>query len=138
MVGSVFFSTDQANPDTLGKFWADLQMYTTDPGSPDPQRHLQRFTSAEVSSRANKWTGLNPTRWRSAAYDQAFTESERELDPVKRAALFMRMNDLVCGDGYVLPLVYRPNVVALAQGPAAPLSGWDNDTGLLHDWYRRG
>ncbi len=135
--GSVFFSADEGNPDTSGKFWADIQMYTTDQGSPDPQRHMQRFISAEVSSRANKWTGLNITRWRNAAYDQAFRAAEIELDPVKRAALFIQMNDLVCGDGYVVPLIYRPNVSALAGKLVAPLTGWDNATGALHDWYRR-
>jgi peptide/nickel transport system substrate-binding protein len=134
--GSVFFSSDLGNPDTSGKFWADMQMYTTDQGRPDPQRYMQRFTSAEVSCKANKWSGLNITRWRNAAYDAAFQAAERELDAVKRAALFVQMNDLVCGDGYVVPLIYRPNVAALGKHMVATLSGWDNELGSLHDWYR--
>ena len=28
VAGSVFFSTDVGNPDTFGKFWADMQMFT--------------------------------------------------------------------------------------------------------------
>ena len=68
--------------------------------------------------------------------DKAFRASEVELDPVKRAALYIRMNDLVCGDGYLVPLLYRPSVTGLANKLMAPLSGWDVDMGSLHDWYR--
>ena len=133
---SVFFSSDVANPDTTGKFWADIQMYTAEQGSPDPQRHLQRFVSWEASCKANKWLGLNVTRWRNDAYDAAFKAAELELDPVKRTALLIRMNDLVCGDGYVLPLVYRPDVVAVSRTLVANLSGWDRHLGSIHDWHR--
>ena len=135
--GSVFFSSDQGNPDTAGKFWADVQMYTADQGVPDPQRHMQRFVSWEVSNKANKWSGLNVTRWRNADYDAAFKAAETELDPVKRTALFIRMNDLVCSEGHVLPLMYRPSVAALRNGLIAELSGWGEELGSLHDWYRQ-
>jgi hypothetical protein len=39
--------------------------------------------------------------WQSAELDVLFRAAEAELDPVKRAALFILMNDLVVGDGYV-------------------------------------
>lgn len=38
---AVFFSGDPGNPDTLNKFYADLQMYTFGPASPDPQSYLE-------------------------------------------------------------------------------------------------
>jgi len=135
--GSVFFSSDQGNPDTNGKFWADIQMYTADQGVPDPQRHMQRFVSWEIASKANKWSGLNIARWRNADYDAAFKAAETELDPIKRTALFIRMNDLVCGDGYIVPLVYRPSVAALRKGLVAELSGWSEELGALQDWHRQ-
>src|SRR5262249_46158608 len=37
VTASVFFSSDVANPDTYGKFWADIQMYTTTMTQPDPE-----------------------------------------------------------------------------------------------------
>jgi peptide/nickel transport system substrate-binding protein len=132
---SVFFSSDMGNPDTSGKFWADLQMFafTRDP---DPDRYMQLWVSWEVSSKANKWQGLNQARWTNAEYDRLFHASEAELDPVKRAALFIRMNDLVCREGHILPVVVRPDVDALARGVQAPLSGWDLAFAGIHDWYR--
>ena len=136
VTASVYFSSDVANPDTYGKFWADMQMYNVQQGPPDPERHLQRFLSWEIASKANKWLGVNISRWRSDDYDKAYRAAEGEMDPVKRAALMIRMNDLACGDGYVIPLLYRPIVTGLANKLVAPMSGWDNDLGGLHDWYR--
>ena len=134
--GSVFFSSDMANPDTYGKFWADIQMYLVGQGRPDPERHMQRFASWEIAQKANKWLGVNLVRWRSDEFDNAFRASEAELDPVKRAALYIRMNDLVCSDGHVIPLLYRPAVTGLANKLMAPLSGWGLEMGSVSDWYK--
>jgi peptide/nickel transport system substrate-binding protein len=136
VLASVFFSSDMGNPDTYGKFWADIQMYNQSQGPPDPLRLMQSFTSWEVASKANKWQGLNRGRWVNDEYDKAYRASELELDPVKRAALFIRMNDLVCGDNAVIPLVHRPSVAGLNRKLVAPLSGWSNDLATLAHWYR--
>ena len=40
--------------------------------------------------------------------------------PVKRAALFIRMNDLVINDAYVLPVVYRPRTSAAGTRSSRP------------------
>jgi peptide/nickel transport system substrate-binding protein len=133
---SVFFSSDVANPDTYGKFWADLQMYTQSQGRPDPERLMQVFVSSEAASRENKWLGRNRGRWISPEYDRLYAAAEGELDPVKRAALFVQMNDLVCGSRHVIPLLVRPLVAGLALNLRAPLSGWANDVSFLHDWHR--
>jgi peptide/nickel transport system substrate-binding protein len=132
---SVFFSSDVGNPDTNGKFWADLQMFafTRDP---DPDRFMQQYVSWEAASKANKWQGLNQTRWSNDEYDRLYRASEAELDPVKRAALFIRMNDLVCREGHVLPVVIRLDVAALGRTVQAPLSGWDLGFSGIHEWYR--
>lgn len=136
VVSSMFFSSDVGNPDTNGKFYADMQMYGTGQGRPDPERHMQRFTSWEIASKSNKWLGVNVTRWRSQEFDQLYRAAESEIDPVKRAVLFIRMNDLVCGEGYVVPLVTRPAVTGLANKLVAPLNGWGLDMDTLADWYR--
>ncbi|RVU43828.1 peptide ABC transporter substrate-binding protein [Rubrivivax rivuli] len=136
VTASVFFSSDVANVDTYGKFYADMQMYNVTQGRPDPTRHLQRFVSWEISSKANKWLGLNLVRWKNDEYDRLYKQADGELDPVKRAALMIQMNDLVCRDGYVIPLLFRPAVAGLANKLQAPLSGWSLATGSLRDWYR--
>jgi len=136
VTGSVFFSSDVGNPDTYGKFWCDMQMYTTTMTQPDAERFMGQYTSDEVATKANKWQGRNIVRWRSEEYDKAFVAAEVELDPVKRAALFIRMNDMVVKDGYIIPLISRPRVRGAVLKLVAPLSGWDLDFSSLHNWYR--
>jgi peptide/nickel transport system substrate-binding protein len=136
VTSAVFFSGDAANPDTNGRFQADLQMYSSTMGAPDPGRFMDRYVSWEVASKANKWQGRNALRWRSSEYDRLYRAAAAELDPPKRAALFVRMNDLVCGDGYLVPLMFRYGVNAAANRLVAPTSGWDNGMAALADWYR--
>ena len=136
VTAAVFFGGDFANPDTYQKFWCDMQMYTTTMTQPDPQTFMEQYCSWEVSQKANKWASRNISRWRSDEYDKAHTAAQAEMDPVKRAALFIRMNDLVCGDGHIIPVVFRPRPSAAATRLMAPLSGWDNDMWALPHWFK--
>ncbi|MBV9201033.1 MAG: peptide ABC transporter substrate-binding protein [Alphaproteobacteria bacterium] len=136
ITASVYFSSDVANPDTYAKFYADMQMFTTTMGEPDPGLFMRQFLSTEIASKDNKWQGRNITRWRNEEYDKAFHAAEGELDPIKRAALFIEMNEMVVGDPTVIPVVYRPGVSALSRRLRANLSGWDNVLWDLRNWYR--
>jgi peptide/nickel transport system substrate-binding protein len=136
VTASVYFSSDVANPDTYTKFYCDLQMYTTTMTQPDPEVFMDQFCSWQLSTKENKWQGRNITRWRSDEYDKAWRAAENELDPVKRAALFIRMNDLIIADQAVIPVVYRPRVSVVSRRLKTTLSGWDNDLWNLRDWYR--
>jgi len=136
VTASVFFSSDVANPDTYTKFFCDIQMYTTTMTQPDPERFMNQYCSWEVSSKANKWQGRNITRWISDDYDKAYRAAEAELDPVKRTALFIRMNDLVIQARAIVPVVSRPRVRASNLKLKVPESGWDSDFWALQDWYR--
>jgi peptide/nickel transport system substrate-binding protein len=136
VTASVFFSSDVANPDTYAKFSADIEMYNNTMPQPDPEILMSQFCSWEIAGKDNKWQGRNVTRWRNDAYDDAYRAAQGELDPVKRAALFIRMNDLVCDDHAVIPIVNRPTVSAVANKLHATISGWDNDFWNLKDWYR--
>jgi peptide/nickel transport system substrate-binding protein len=137
VTASVFFSSDVANPDTARKFYTDIEMYTVGtPSVPDPERFMLQFVSWEIASKDNKWQGNNPTRWRNEEYDKAFRAAQGELDPVKRAALFIKMNDMVVEDVAVIPVVNRRWVAAMSTKLRATLSAWDNDFWNLKDWYR--
>jgi peptide/nickel transport system substrate-binding protein len=136
VTASVYFSSDVANPDTYSKFYADIQMFTTTMGEPDPTQFMRQFLSSEIAAKDNKWQGRNVTRWRNEEYDKAYAAAEGELDPAKRAALFIKMNDLVVGDPVVIPVVYRPRVAAVSQRLKPSLSAWDNDLWDLRNWYR--
>ncbi len=132
----MFFSSDVANPDTYTKFYCDLQMYTTTMGQPDPGRIMRAYCSWEAATKANKWQGRNITRWRSEEYDAAYKASEEELDPVRRAALFIRMNDLAIAANAVIPVVHRPGVSGFGLAVQPHLTGWDATFAHLRDWYR--
>jgi peptide/nickel transport system substrate-binding protein len=136
VVGSVFFSSDTSNPDTYPHFYCDAQMYTTTMPQPDPQIFMNQGVSWEVASKENKWQGRNVARWQNKEYDELYHQAERELDPVKRAAMYIKLNEIIVGDNYIQPVAYRPRVTALSNNLTAHLSGWDNDLWQLASWYR--
>jgi peptide/nickel transport system substrate-binding protein len=139
VVASVYFSSDPANPDTYRHFYTDLQMYNTTMGAPDPQFFMEQFTSWQVASKANKWAGSNATRWRNEEYDRTWKAAESEMDPVKRAAHFMRMNDLVIQNVVVIPVLWRNRASAVSTKlRGLDLTGWDSDLWRLAHWYKEG
>jgi peptide/nickel transport system substrate-binding protein len=136
VTASVFFSSDVANPDTYSHFYCDLQMYTTTMTQPDPELFMRQFLTEEVASKDNKWQGRNITRWRSEEFDKLFKQAETELDPAKRAALFIKMNELVIQNVVVIPVVFRPRVAAVSNALRVEQSGWDSDFWNLQNWYK--
>ncbi len=136
VTASVFFSSDVANPDTYTKFYCDLQMYTTTMTQPDPEVFLRQFLSNEAATKENKWQGLSITRWQNKEYDDIHKAASVELDPVKRAAMFIKLNDMVVNDQVVIPVVARPGVAAMNEKLVAVMSGWDNNTWDIQDWYK--
>jgi peptide/nickel transport system substrate-binding protein len=136
VVASVFFASDPANPDTYPHFYADLQMYNTTTGA-DPLWGMRVFTSQEVATKDNKWSGRNITRWRSEDYDRLWKAAETEMDPVKRAALFIRMNDMVIQNAVVIPVNWRNGVAAAATRlRGMDLTGWDSNLWRLPYWHK--
>jgi peptide/nickel transport system substrate-binding protein len=136
VTASVFFSSDVANPDTYSHFYTDIQMYTTTMTQPDPELFMNQFTSWEIASKDNKWQGRNITRWKSEEYDKLYRQAESELDPVKRAAMFVKMNEMVIANVVVIPVVFRPRVAAVANTLRVEQSGWDSDFWNVQNWYR--
>jgi peptide/nickel transport system substrate-binding protein len=133
---SVYFSSDPANPDTVAHFYADLQLLAYFMAAPDPEVFMKQFLSWEMATKANKWQRPNVTRWRHDEYDRLFRAAEVELDPVKRAALFIRLNDLVVAHGVVIPVVWRSKVSAVSNRlRGAVQNGWDWDFWNLAYWH---
>jgi len=136
VVAAVYFSSDPANPDTYPHFYADLQMYTTTTGV-DPLWGMRSFTSHEAATKDNKWSGRNITRWRNEEYDKLWKAAETEMDPVKRVAQFIKMNDMVIQNGVVIPVLWRNGVVvAGSRMRGLDLSGWDSNLWRLPYWSK--
>ncbi|WP_430436139.1 peptide ABC transporter substrate-binding protein [Oceanibaculum nanhaiense] len=136
ITASVYFSSDVGNPDTYTKFYCDIQMYTTTQPQPDPALFMNQFTTWEISTMENKWQGRNITRWYNEDYDKLYRQAEGELDPVKRASLFIAMNDLVIENVVNIPVIYRPGVAAASNKLHCQPSGWDSSLWNVRSWYR--
>ena len=136
VTASVFFSSDVANPDTYPHFYCDLQMYTTGPTLPDPGVWMQSYLSREVAQKENKWQGRNITRWRNKEWDDLYFRAEAELDPVKRVAMHIQLNDMVVNNRVVIPVIARSGVSAMNLKLVANPSGWDSNFWDLQDWFK--
>jgi len=139
VVASSFFSSDPANPDTYTHFYSDLQLITYVMGPPDPERLMRVFTSWEVATKGNNWQRYNVWRWRNDEYDRLYRSAETEMDPVKRAALFIRMNDLVVQSGVVIPIALRAKAAAISSRlRGIEHNPYDVDFWNLAFWTREG
>ncbi|MGY3387560.1 peptide/nickel transport system substrate-binding protein [Bradyrhizobium sp. USDA 3311] len=136
VTGSVFFSSDVANPDTYAKFYADMEMYTETQPQPDPERFLSQLTSSEIATKENKWQGRNVSRWSDPAADEAYKAAQKELQPAKRAALLIKVYEIFCEANVIVPILSRTNVAAALNNLSHDPSGWDVDTWNLAGWYR--
>ncbi len=134
---SIFFSSDPANMDTVERFNADLQMFTTGNSNPDPSKTMQSFTCAKIPSKMNNWSGDNYGRYCNSKYDKIWQESQQELNPKKRQKLFIQMNDILINNVILIPLVHRADVVAVSNTlTGINLTPWDRNTWNIKDWKR--
>ena len=137
---SVFFGGDQASPDTYQVFYSDVEMYTNNSGSPDPQTYMANWTTAQVISPSTNFGGGNIPRYSNAEYDALHEEltTTGELD--RRIEIIKALNDLVIQAGAMIPLIYRADVSAFANSieGVGTLNGWDSEYWNVEDWTRSG
>jgi peptide/nickel transport system substrate-binding protein len=133
----VFFGNDPSSPDTYGKFWTDIQMFTSSAAGVNVEAYANRWTCAAISGRDNQWLGNNQHRWCSPEFDALSAELAQTVDIDARADLIKRMNDLIVQDFVVIPLVYRSDVSARANTLlGTEKQSWDSELWNIQDWYR--
>jgi peptide/nickel transport system substrate-binding protein len=137
----VFFGGDPASPDTLGKFYMDVQMFTNGPDSIDPQNYLAGWLCLGgdgIASRANNWLADNNERWCSEEYDAAWQELAATVDPDARFEQAKAMNDMLAQNYVNLPLVFRasPSAWTDTLGGVGTLNGWDSEEWNIQEWFR--
>lgn len=137
---AVFFGGDPNSPDTLGKFYTDVQMFTTGPQAPDPQTHLANWLCNEgenIAQSENNYLGNNTERWCSEEYDALWAELSQTADPAARVEVAVALNDLMHNEYVQLPLVFRGLPGAHHNTLAGVrLPGWDSDLWNIEDWTR--
>jgi len=139
----VYFSGDPSSPDILGKFYADVQMFTNGPSNPDPQNYLAGWLcktadgQSNIASSANDWLGNNTERWCSPEYDAKYAELSAAVDPADRAAIAVELNDMLAQNYVNLPLVFRASVSAYVNSlGGVEINGWDTEEWNIEDWFR--
>ena len=105
--GSVFFGGDPSSPDTFQKFFADIEMYTNNFDGTDPERYMGNWACAEIPSPQTQWQGSNMQRFCSEEYDALVVEFGQTAALEDRAALAIKMNDMLMNSGSIIPLVHR-------------------------------
>ncbi len=109
---AVYFSTDQGNPDTSGKFIADLEMHTNGAGV-YPAVWFERYRTDEIAQQDNGWAGSNYFRYSNPEFDKMHDQCRVEMDADKQVQLFQDMMKLVTETDVVeVPLVNRTGLAA--------------------------
>ena len=134
---SVYYSSDPGNPDTLGRFQADLQMHAVNTEGPIPSASWRRSRPGTWPRERTSGRGGTGAAGVTTATIGSTPAAKHEMDPVKRAALFIQMNDLVIREAVVIPIVWRSWAVAMARTLRnVVISPWDSIFFNVADWHR--
>ncbi len=135
----VFFGGDPASPDTYGKFYADIEMYTNGFSGTDPESYMGNWVCGEISGPDNNWLGNNIPRWCNADYEALVAQMAQTAAIEDRAGLAMQMNDMLVASGIMIPLVHRGDVSAIANSlGGVRMNAWDSELWNIADWTRMG
>ncbi|SOC03294.1 peptide ABC transporter substrate-binding protein [Rhodobacter maris] len=135
---SVFFGGDAGSPDTIQKFYADVEMYANNFDGTDPEPYLAQYTCEKAPNPDNQWQGENINRFCDPAYDEKVKELGATGDMTERSTLAKRMNEMLTKDSYVVvPLVDRGRLSAHSNSLGGViLNTWDSELWNASDWYR--
>ena len=137
----VFFGGDPASPDTYGKFFADIEMYTNTFDGTDPETYMANWACDEIARAENQWLGNNIPRWCSEEYADAYAALVEEMGNTvgteARGEIAKQMNDMIVQDYAMIPLIWRGDVSAIANSlKGVRMNTWDSELWNIGDWYR--
>ena len=133
---SVFFGGDVASPDTLGRFYADVQMYAN--SGVDPESYFGSWITDQIAGAANSFHGRNVQRFQSDEYDRLHTELRNTVDMERRNQITIALNDLLVGSYSIIPLIHRGNVSAHSNDiEGVRMNAWDSELWNFETWRRR-
>ncbi len=136
---SIYFGGDAGSPDTIEKFYADVEMYANEFAGTDPEAYLAGYLCAKVPGPDSQWQGENVTRFCTPEYDAMVKELAGTTDPTARTDLAKKMNDVVSADGMVsMALVNRGRLAAASNAlDGVVISAWDTELWNVQDWTRK-
>ncbi len=115
----------------------DMRQAVLASASPDALLFLQRWTCDQIPQAAQNQHGQNVIHWCHATYEDLYTQARTELDAEARRELFIRMNDLLVDDGFVLPVAHLADVSGVSNNlQGREWTPWDADVWQIKDWRR--
>lgn len=134
---SVFFGGDPASPDTLQKFYADIDMYTNNFSGADPEAYMANWRCSAIPGPDSQWQGASMLRFCDPAYDALVDEMSETADLAERGRIARAMNDMLVQSYSIIPLVYRGGTSAHADSlGGVVMSDWDSELWNIADWHR--
>ncbi len=131
----VFFGGDPASPDTYGKFYADIEMFTNNFPGTDPEAYMSQYACDQSAGPDNNWLGNNVGRWCNADYDALVAKFAETAPLDERAAIAIQENDMVVQQGAVIPLIWRASVSAVNNRiEGIRMNAWDSEEWNIADW----
>lgn len=134
---SIFLGPPKDTTDTRRQFFADFEEFAFSNKSPDPTAYMAGWVCDQAAQKKNDWSLPNWSRYCNPAFDALFAQGSAELDPDKRTALFVKMNELLIQDVAVIPLVEytQPHGVGV-DIKGYDFSIWDVEVWNIADWYK--
>ena len=133
---AVFFGGDPDSPDTLGRFYADVQMYAN--SGVDPESYFGSWITDQIAGAANSFHGRNVQRFQSEEYDRLYAELHKTVDMEQRNQITIALNDLLVGSYSIIPLIHRGNVSAHSNDiEGVRMNAWDSELWNFETWTRR-
>ncbi|MCZ4351136.1 peptide ABC transporter substrate-binding protein [Roseovarius aestuarii] len=134
---SVFFGSDPSSPDTMQKFYADIEMYAGASDGPDPASYLGQWACGRAPSPDNAWQGSNVARFCDPEYDTLLDKLTQTAGLAERAEIARQMNDMLVQNYVVVPLVDRGRVSARSNSLAGvQINAWDSELWNIAEWRR--
>jgi len=136
---AVFFGGDPASPDTYGKFYADIEMFTNNFDGTDPERYMANWGCNEISGPDNQWLGNNIPRYCNPDYDALIAKFAETAALEERAQIAKEMNDILMQNYVIIPLIHRGDVSAQVNSLlGVRFNVWDSELWNVADWSRSG
>ncbi len=133
----VYFG-DATSPDSVNQFNSDLQLFTFDSETPEPDSYMELYACDQISQRENQWSKENSSRYCNPEYDALLDQLAGEVDPQKRVDLFVAMNDLLIEDVALIPLVQRSEGYAIASSLTdLEFTPWAASTWKIDSWGKQ-
>ena len=134
---SIFLGPPKDTTDTRRQFYTDFEEFAFSNKSPDPTAYMAGWVCDQAAQKENDWSLPNWSRYCNPEFDVLFHQAAAELDPEKRAELFVKMNELLIEDVAVIPLVNTTQPMAISVDlKGYDSTPWDVEVWTIANWYK--